>query len=139
MKSSRRLMVFAIIALSAIAGGGSYLTRGPSAEELLGVPLPASARVLHLADRAGLFGGDYFVVIEMPEADFQQLVVKLALVHRPDLLQYWPNALGAPKEIEWWNLNQVNDENTFFGDQRHSTYLVARYEGGKMYYKVHVY
>lgn len=132
-----------LLATIAIAGAvviAMYVvTRGPSAERLLGVPLPPSAKVLETADRAGMFGGDYFVIIQMPESDFQALVQKLGLVHRADLLDYWPSALRAPDDLRSWNVTETNDANTYFGDQRHSTYLVARYENGRMYYRVHVY
>lgn len=133
----RQLVAVGIIA--AIAFWIYTIFRGPSAEELLGVSLPPSAKVIDTADRAGMFGGDYFAIIEMTEDDFAGLIQRMGLLHRPNLLNYWSGALRAPKDVRFWNVSEINDENTFFGDKRHSTYLVARYERGKMYYKVHVY
>jgi hypothetical protein len=86
-----------------------------------------------------MFGGDYFAVIEMSETDFRGLVQRMGLFNRADLLDYWSTALHAPSDVASWDVSATNDANTFFGDQRHSTYLVARYERGRMYFKVHVY
>ena len=135
-----RVTLLAATAVAGVIAVAAYaLTRGPSAEQLLGVSLPPSARVIDKADRAGMFGGDYFVVIELPGSDFQALVRKMGLLHRADLLDHWPAALRAPNDLRSWTVSETNDANTFFGDQRRSTYLVARYERGRMYYKVHVY
>lgn len=129
-----------VIVILAVVGFAVYaVTRGPSAEQLLGVPLPPSAKVVNTADKGGLFGGDCFAVIEMSESDFRGLVQQMGLSNRADLLDYWPMALRAPNDIGSWDVSETNDANTFFGDQRHSTYLVARYERGRMYFKLHVY
>jgi hypothetical protein len=138
-RRSRITLLLAIAFVAVIALAVYWVTRGPSAERLLGAPLPPSAKVIDIADRSGMFGGDYFAVIEMSESDFRALVQRMGLFHRPDLLEYWLFALRAPTDIQSWKVTEINDENTFFGDQRESTYLVARYEGGKMYFKVHVY
>lgn len=137
MRVSRRIK-FTLAAVLASAAVVSCWPRGSSAERLLGVPVPPSARVIDVVDRAGSFGGDSYVVLEMPEADFRVLVRRIGLFHRPDLLEYWPGALDAHGVVSW-HASAINDDGTFFGDQRPSTYLVARYEGGRMYYKVHVY
>jgi hypothetical protein len=110
-----------------------------SAEELLEGPLPPTAKVLVVSDQAGMFGGVYYTVIEMSEADYKQLVKRMGMVHRADLLDFWSFALSGPENVDWWKVSSINDANTVFSDKKDSTYLVARYEDGKMYFKVYVY
>ena len=108
-----------------------------SAEQILGCPLPPSATDIRFADKAGMFGGDYYVSAAMPASDFTNLLSRLNLRHRPDLLEYWSRALHA-QSTPWWTVTVTNDHNTVFGE-RPSTYLVARYEKGRLYFKCHVY
>jgi len=73
----------------------------------------------------------------MSATDFSNVVSRLALRHRPDLLDYWSGALSAQR-TPWWSVTQTNDQFTLFGEDD-STYLVARYENGRLYFKRHVY
>lgn len=106
--------------------------------EIVGVPLPASASDPLVCIRAGLFGGDYYASATMPHEDFAQIVGRLGLWRRSDLLEYWSSALNA-SNCPWWTVTSTNDADTYFGDAEASTYLVARYEGGRIYLKRHVY
>ena len=84
-----------------------------------------------------MFGGDYYVSAAMSESEFTNLAIRLNLRHRPDLLEYWSSALRA-QSTPWWIVTETNDQNTVFGE-RPSTYLVGRYENGRLYFKCHVY
>lgn len=102
------------------------------------MPLPPSASDIHASDRAGMFGGDYYVSAAMSRGEYQQLVRQLGLRRRRDLLDYWPSALAA-HDTPWWAVSAINDEDTYFGDSETSTYIVTRYENGRLYLKHHVY
>jgi len=71
----------------------------------------------------------------MPREDYQALVRRLGLRHRPDLLDDWSSALEA-QDTPWWTVSAVN---TYFGDSEESTYIVTRYEDGRLFFKCHVY
>lgn len=106
--------------------------------DIVGVPLPPSATDIRASDRAGIFGGDYYVSAVISRDDYQRLVSQLGLRHRADLLEYWSGALAA-HNTPWWTVSSVNDADTYFGDSEASTYIVTRYEGGRIYFKRHVY
>lgn len=112
-------------------------SRTPSAQEILGIPLPAFAADVRVANNGGLFGGDSYVSASMTRQEFAALAQQLSLRHRVDLLEYWPAALHA-QDAAWWTVTFTNDSDTLFGEQP-STYLVARYENGRLFFKRHVY
>lgn len=85
-----------------------------------------------------MFGGNYYFSAVLPRSDFDLLVLKLKLRNREDLLTFWRSAFLG-KDISWWTVSSVNDSDTFFGDSEHDTYLVARYEAGRIFFKRHVY
>ena len=123
------LFIFALVAYGC--------SRSPSAHEILGTPLPASAADIRVANKGGLFGGDSYLSASITRQDFVALVQQLGLRHRADLLEYWPSALRA-QDATWWTVTATNDSDTLFGEQS-STYLVARYESGRLFFKRHVY
>jgi hypothetical protein len=106
--------------------------------EIVGTPPPPSVANIRTSDRAGMFGGNYYVSAAISRDDFQSLVSQLGLHHRSDLLEYWSGALTA-QNTPWWTVSTVNDADTWFGDSVPSTCIVARYEGGRLYFKRHVY
>lgn len=108
------------------------------AEKVIGAALPESATDIRVAHQGGLFGGDSFVSARMSRADFEKMVSGLCLRNRPDLLQYWLTALRGA-DIEWWDVSDTNDQDTYFGDCDESTYLVVRFENERMFFKRHVY
>jgi hypothetical protein len=112
-------------------------SRTPSAQDVLGVPLPATAQDVRVASKDGFSGGDSYLSASISRQDYMTLVQQLGLRHRADLLDYWPLALTA-HETPWWTVTQTNDLDTLFGEQP-SIYFVARYEGGRLYFKRHVY
>lgn len=91
-----------------------------------------------MADGAGLFGGDYYFSAIISGEDYKAMVARLGLQYRSDLLDYWPAALDA-HDISWWTVTRTNDANTLFGDSESSTYIVTRYENGRLFLKRHVY
>ena len=109
----------------------------PSAEEILGAGLPNSAADIRFTNKTGFFGGDSYLSATITREEFATLSRELGLQHRPDLLQYWPGALGA-QDIAWWTVRSTNDADTLFGEEE-STYLVARYESGRVFFKRHIY
>ena len=106
--------------------------------DIVGTQAPSSAKDILTLDQGGMTGGNYYVSATISREDYQQIVTKLKLYHRPDLLEYWPSALRAHNN-QWWTVSSINDADTYFGDSEHSTYLVARYENGRIYFKRHVY
>jgi len=128
-----------VATLSCSKDGQNDTERSPrQSAETLGVHLPPSASDIRFSDRAGMFGGDYYVSAVISRGDFQRIVSQLGLRHRSDLLEYWPGALTA-HDTPWWTVSSVNDSDTYFGDSVESTYIVARYEGGRIFLKYHVY
>jgi hypothetical protein len=128
------LLVLAALIAAAVWPRSS--TRQPA--DIVGVPLPPSATDIRSSDRAGMFGGDYYLSAAISREDYQRLVSQLGLRHRPDLLEYWSDALTA-HNTPWWTVSPVNDADTHFGDSEESTYIVTRYERGRLYFKRHVY
>jgi hypothetical protein len=124
-----------LLLVLALAAGGC--SRTPSAQEILGTPLPATAADVRVANKGGLFGGDSYLSASMTRQEFAALAQQLSLRHRVDLLDYWPSALHA-QDAAWWTVTATNDSDTLFGEQP-STYLVARYESGRLFFKRHVY
>jgi len=123
--------------LFAICLGLTACSRTPSAQEVLGVPLPVSASDVRVSNKGGLFGGDSYLSASISSADYMVLTQQLSLRHRADLLEYWPSALAA-HDTAWWTVTVTNDSATLFAEQP-STYIVTRFEGGRLYFKRHVY
>ena len=98
-------------------------------------------RVLHVLDHSRpLHSGYAFrtrAIMGAQIADGLEVKGITGLRHRADLLQYWPSALHA-QDAAWWTVTATNDSDTLFGEQS-STYLVARYESGRLFFKRHVY
>jgi hypothetical protein len=138
------LAASAVIALSVgavawvVVFGRRHESVEQRAERVIGAPLPPSASDVRFSDQGGMFGGDYLVSAAMTRDDFLGIVKRLGLRNRPDLLDYWPTALDN-HSTPWWAVSSANDEDTYFGDSEESTYFVARYEGGRLYFKCHVY
>jgi hypothetical protein len=107
------------------------------AQHILGVPLPASASDVRLTQKAGVFGGDYFLSASISREDFSAVAQQLKMQHRPDLLDYWGSALRA-HDVPWWHVTVTNDADTLFREEN-STFLVARFEKGRLFFKRHVY
>jgi hypothetical protein len=126
-----------LIALVIIAVIGLSWWYSPSAQEILGAALPPSARDVRAANKGGFFGGNSYVAASMTRQDFATLAQQLKLQHRGDLLEHWPAALRA-LDVSWWKVTSTNDSDTLFGEEP-STYLVARYENGRLFFKRHVY
>jgi hypothetical protein len=82
-------------------------------------------------------GGDSYFSATISSADYMVLTQQLNLRHRADLLEYWSGALTA-RDIPWWTVTVTNDSATLFAEQP-STYIVTRYEGGRLYFKRHMY
>ena len=78
MKRRSRILMLTAVAVALMLGGFCLYPRGLSAKQLLEAPLPSDARVLHIASRAGMFGGDYYTVIEMSERIFARLSLRSA-------------------------------------------------------------
>lgn len=108
-----------------------------SAEDILGTSLPSSAKDIQISDKISFFGGDSYLTATITKEDFNELTARLKLNYKADLISLWPSALEA-HDVSWWSVSKLNDTNTLFGEEP-STYLIARYEGGKLYFKRHVY
>ncbi|MEO8352447.1 MAG: hypothetical protein ABI680_11995 [Chthoniobacteraceae bacterium] len=113
-------------------------TESRMAADMIGIPLPSSATDIRASDRAGMFGGDYYVSAAISRNEYQQIVSQLGLRRRADLLEFWAVALRA-YDTPWWTVSSVNDADTYFGDSEESCYIVTRYEDGRIYFKRHVY
>ena len=133
-----RFLLCAAVVFCLVAAAVWPRSSSRQAADIIGVPLPLSAADIRIADRGGMFGGDYYVSAAISRDDYQRLVSQLGLRHRPDLLEYWHSALAA-HNTSWWTVAPVNDADTYFGDSEKSTYIVTRYEDGRLYFKRHVY
>ncbi len=136
------LMALALCAV--LCGCSRARTR---AQQILGAPLPASAKEIRIAHAAQIITHDYFVSAVVSPEDYAVLVKQLGLTHYSGLLQWWSGALQAPG-IPWWTPAQTNDAGTWFHSNNlllrssdtlsYSTNIVSRYDDGRMFFRVHI-
>ena len=107
------------------------------ASQFVGVPLPRSATEIKYSDKGSFQGGDYFVAAKVPREGMVEVITKLQMTNRVDLMTLWPTALES--DLPWWTVSRVNDTNTFFADRpKEYSKVVARYENGTFYFRRHV-
>jgi len=157
------VIVFVIWGLVKLLGGSFSLSSKPSSNEdevevgfesiegIVGVPLPKTVTDIEGDQLTNLNTGEgtYWVVAKLPKEDFYNLVKQLELVQKPDLLEFWPEALErepSPFEDdefnELWDVKNIVNEDTYFGEKRkeeETTYIVVKYENGKLYFKKSIY
>ncbi len=131
-------------------------------EYMPGVPFPESATDVHCDqwpayhDYTDAFGNYYesvreqkcWLVSKLPKEEFYNLVEQLKLTRKPDLSEYWPEALEwrhgrhDPAEHHFypiWDVKNVPDENTYYGEHpQFESSLVAKYQNGKVYLKTRI-
>ena len=73
--------------------------------------------------------------------DFQDLTNKMGLSNVYELAKTWPEALECVENFsDKWAVSKSVDVNTFFGeDKDRKCFVVAKYEGGKIYIKKSTY
>ena len=104
------------------------------ASQLIGVALPEAASEIQFADKSDFHGGDFFVAAKMPRTGFLEVMTKLDMTNRTDLLSVWPNAFDS--SVPWWQPTHTNDTNTFYANRPNEwSKVFARYENGEMYFK----
>ena len=128
-----------------------YEKKGPAAiEYIIGTPLPNIATDIDVFSYRNFNFGNakasfwIWAVAKLPKEDFDDLVEKLKLVERPDLLEVWPDAFDmAPYDFneKWgyngfWDVTNTVDEDTYFGESaENESQMVFKYENGKLYIK----
>src|SRR5207248_2430809 len=128
-----------VLLLAAVASVAIWWTRDrtPSFETVVGVSLPATATELRSRMFPGVDGGEYFASARMSEPEFAQLMGRLGLARNPAILSYYPGARRSQPKLEWWPRTDMPDGGeTFFvvrTDATHDSYIVAWYEGGRLY------
>lgn len=90
----------------------------------------------------------FWIVSKLSKEDFYNLIEQLKLKRKPDLSEYWPEALEwrhgrfNPSEHPFysiWDLKKIPDENTYYGeDPQFESSLVAKYQNGKIYLKARI-
>jgi hypothetical protein len=108
----------------------------PDTERCLGFALPAGSRVLAETGAISPFGGERFFVIEMSQEGFDQMTAAGGFTRQADALEHWPGCLDAPPGFPWLT-TPANDRFTIYRDA-HGALDVARWEGGRLYYRHHV-
>ncbi len=78
-----------------------------------------------------------WLVAKITLEDFQSLANKMELSNVYDLSKTWPEAFECVQEFsDKWYVSKSVDANTYFGeDKDKKSFVVAKYEGGKMYVK----
>jgi len=127
-----------------------FLQERTTYEDIIGVPFPKSATDIYsrIYMRLQRYTGEEnsSVVARLPKEDFYDLVEKLGLIKKPDLLEIWPEAFecqpGSPFEekdhwfYEFWDVEKTANEDTFYNEiPEEETYTAMKYENGKLYFK----
>jgi DNA-directed RNA polymerase subunit RPC12/RpoP len=119
-------------------------TKGGSYKDIIGASLPDTATDAHGSTLTRGCHGGYilprcsWIVATLPKEDFYDLVEKIGLVRKPDLLEFWPKAFDCHQDDfqRFWDVQNVVNEDTYFGmESGEETWRVFKYEDGKLYIK----
>jgi hypothetical protein len=127
-----------------------FLQKRTTYEDIIGIPLPESATDIHgliyMHEERYTGEENSSIVAQLPKEDFYDLVEKLNLTKKPDLLKIWPEAFecrpGSTFEDEehwfykFWDVEKIVNEDTFYSEiPEEETYTAMKYEKGKFYFK----
>ena len=96
--------------------------------------LPSTATEIHDYDTSGLIGiqRDYFYLLTatIDETEFHTFISEIGFVESDLDVEWWPNMNG----FDWWTPSESSDS-IFTSTSRWKPNAVAKYEGGRLYYK----
>ena len=107
-------------------------------KDALGTKLPKTATIVNGFIKFNGTTRVFWLVAEMDELDFEQIVQDLEMYNDMTLLDVYPDLLECNSEqvSSDWNLTKEIDAYTFYCDLKdYEGYRIAKYENNKLYFK----
>lgn len=113
------------------------LADGITVNDIMGYFLPDSASNRRgRIDLSNLTWNGY-VVADIAESDFCNVLDSLNLVENPNLLSLWPEAFEcSDDDFKYWDISgSIQGKNYYYEDHDVETRIAVKYIDGKMYFK----
>lgn len=108
-------------------------------QDIIGFSLPETASDMYAHIDFSVPAWNGFVVAHLPEGELRDLLDKLKVSEKPDLLENWPDALDCnPSDFKdrYWDISDLTNKATYYFEHPEEvTRLFLVYDNGKLYFK----